>query len=192
MAHPYYPVRHEIKGYLANASSTLTLLSIFAAGCLSVAMSAYILIMKLYPRTSFGDLWTIAAAFTFSSKTHACYDGCFWTAVEGVLTIGLSLSNAKRLRAVHGERNCLYLGSFVLYHGVSDSPRSVQLIVSLGQLYGVILYYATSLFDHYVLDITNTRPESLRFWGYFILCNAFWVIVPSSKFWLFAIYRGYL
>ncbi|KAJ5547530.1 hypothetical protein N7513_004764 [Penicillium frequentans] len=174
MAHPYYPVRQEIKGYLANASSTLTLLSIFAAGCLSVAMSAYILMMRLYPRTSFGGC------------VHLFFEGYFAynfrrmpaiTDVFGQLWKEYSLSDS-RYQTQSAFVLCMESGplSFIIvFLIIRDHPlrHAVQLIVSLGQLYGVILYYATSLFDHYVLNITNTRPESLRFWGYFILCNAF-------------------
>jgi len=62
--------------------------------------------------------------FCIQLQTHACYDGCFRTAVERVLIVGLSLSNAKCLRAVHGKRDCLHLGSFVVCNGVSDNSRS--------------------------------------------------------------------
>jgi cholestenol delta-isomerase len=54
-----------------------------------------------------------------------------------------------------------------------------QIIVSLGQLYGDVLYYATSMFDHYILDLSYSRPEAAYFWGYFVLMNAFWIIFPG-------------
>lgn len=54
----------------------------------------------------------------------------------------------------------------------------MQIIVSLGQLYGDVLYYATSMFDHYILDRTYTRPEAAYFWGYFVFMNSFWIIIP--------------
>lgn len=54
-----------------------------------------------------------------------------------------------------------------------------QLIVSLGQFYGDVLYYATSMFDHYILDVTYSRPEASYYWGYFVLMNAFWIVIPG-------------
>lgn len=55
----------------------------------------------------------------------------------------------------------------------------LQIIVSLGQLYGDVLYYATSMFDHYILDLSYSRPEAAYFWGYFVLMNAFWIVFPG-------------
>lgn len=57
----------------------------------------------------------------------------------------------------------------------------LQAIVSLGQLYGDILYYATSMFDHYILDLSYSRPEPLYFWGYFVFMNAFWIAIPGRR-----------
>jgi cholestenol delta-isomerase len=61
----------------------------------------------------------------------------------------------------------------------------LQIIVSLGQFYGDVLYYATSMFDHVILDRTYSRPEAAYFWGYFVLMNAFWIAIPG-----FLIYQG--
>lgn len=58
---------------------------------------------------------------------------------------------------------------------------SVQAIVSLGQLYGDVLYYATSMFDLYILDLSYCRPEAAYFYGYFVFMNAFWIVIPGSK-----------
>ncbi|KAJ5752690.1 Emopamil-binding protein [Penicillium odoratum] len=204
MAHPYYPVRQDIGGYIANASSTLNLLSIFVAG---LAMSAFILTIRLYPRTSFGDLWTIVW-FALCEKYHFIPGGCVHLFFEGYFAYNFrrmpamtdvfgqlwkeySLSDS-RYQTQSAFVLCMEsvtafiwgpLSFAMVFRIIRDHPlrHAVQLIFSLGQLYGVILYYATSLFDHYVLDIANSRPESQRFWGYFILCNGFWVIVPSSK-----------
>lgn len=42
-----------------------------------------------------------------------------------------------------------------------------------------MLYYATSLFDHYILNQTYSRPEAAYYWGYFVLMNAFWIVIPG-------------
>jgi cholestenol Delta-isomerase len=57
----------------------------------------------------------------------------------------------------------------------------LQAIVSLGHLYGDVLYFATSLFDHYILGLSYSRPEPLYFWGYFVFLNAVWIVVPACK-----------
>lgn len=44
-----------------------------------------------------------------------------------------------------------------------------------------MLYYATAFFDHYVMDVTYSRPEAFFFWFYFILMNAFWIAIPGGE-----------
>jgi len=58
-AHPYYPIDVEIVGYLANEWDTLTLVSIFAAGCAAIFSVTYLVVMKVRPQVSTSDLWTI-------------------------------------------------------------------------------------------------------------------------------------
>jgi len=68
----------------------------------------------------------------------------------------------------------------------------LQAIVSLGQLYGDILYYATCLFDNYILGLEYSRPEAAIFWGYFVFCNAFWIAIPLCEYQNAFIYVGFL
>jgi cholestenol delta-isomerase len=46
-----------------------------------------------------------------------------------------------------------------------------------------VLYYATSMFDHYILNVTYSRPEAAYYWGYFVLMNAFWIVIPGWLMW---------
>lgn len=55
----------------------------------------------------------------------------------------------------------------------------LQVIVSLGQIYGDVLYYATSMFDHFYHGVMQFRPEPFYFYGYFVLMNAFWIVIPG-------------
>jgi cholestenol Delta-isomerase len=57
----------------------------------------------------------------------------------------------------------------------------IQAIVSLGQIYGLILYYATSMFDLYHKDITYCRPEAYYFWFYFFAMNFIWMVIPGCE-----------
>jgi cholestenol delta-isomerase len=63
---------------------------------------------------------------------------------------------------------------------IKDHPlrHPLQLIVSVGQLYGVILYYVTVFFDEAVFGAVFGRPEPYYFWVYFIGTNAFWFFIP--------------
>ncbi|NXC48443.1 EBP isomerase, partial [Penelope pileata] len=52
----------------------------------------------------------------------------------------------------------------------------LQLVVSLGQLYGDILYFATEAQAGW----SHSDPRPLYFWVYFVGLNGIWVLVPSA------------
>jgi cholestenol delta-isomerase len=62
----------------------------------------------------------------------------------------------------------------------------LQIIVSLGQLYGDVLYYGTSTFDHVMFGKVYSRPEPYYFYGYYVLMNAFWIVIPACMWPVFA------
>lgn len=63
---------------------------------------------------------------------------------------------------------------------VKDHPIRfpLQLIISLGQIYGNLLYYGTCFFSERVLEIIYCRPESFYFWWYYFFCNFIWIMIP--------------
>ena len=64
-----------------------------------------------------------------------------------------------------------------------NSPyrHPVQALVSTGHLYGNLIYYTTCLFEDFYSAKRYYRPEPQYFWVYFILMNAFWLIIPASE-----------
>lgn len=74
--------------------------------------------------------------------------------------------------------------SFLLAYLITvDHPlrHPLQTIVSTGQLYGDILYYATSMFDLYYSGLSYCRPERYYFWCYYFFMNFIWIVIPSRK-----------
>lgn len=71
------------------------------------------------------------------------------------------------------------LASFI----VTDHPlrHPLQIIISTGQLYGDVLYYGTCAFDFLVYGIEYSRPEGYYFYGYFVLLNGFWIVIPACE-----------
>lgn len=57
----------------------------------------------------------------------------------------------------------------------------VQMLVCVGHVYGLALYYGTSLWERYMLDRSWSRPEVLYFWGYYLGLNALWFVVPVGE-----------
>ncbi|XP_074023179.1 3-beta-hydroxysteroid-Delta(8),Delta(7)-isomerase-like [Numenius arquata] len=51
----------------------------------------------------------------------------------------------------------------------------LQLLVSLGQLYGDVLYFATEARAGW----SHSDPRPFYFWGYFVGLNGVWVLVPA-------------
>jgi cholestenol delta-isomerase len=35
------------------------------------------------------------------------------------------------------------------------------------------------MFDHYILNVSYSRPEASYYWGYFVLMNFFWIVIPG-------------
>lgn len=60
----------------------------------------------------------------------------------------------------------------------------LQAVISVGQMYGNVLYYGICAFDHGVYGIEYSRPENRYFLGYFVFLNAFWIVIPLGKLWL--------
>lgn len=73
-----------------------------------------------------------------------------------------------------------YLSAFAIL--VSSSYRyPLQAIVSLGHLYGDVLYISTSLVDLYMRGVSYSRPEAYYFWFYFLFLNLIWIFVPAGE-----------
>ncbi|KAI8821011.1 Emopamil binding protein-domain-containing protein [Fimicolochytrium jonesii] len=68
-----------------------------------------------------------------------------------------------------------FLSAYLIY---SSSPASpiLEFLVSTGQLYGDVLYYATTLFE----GAPHCSTSPFHFWFYFVFLNAFWIVIPLS------------
>ena len=66
---------------------------------------------------------------------------------------------------------------FITYGIFTSKPWrfTLMLIVSLGQIYGDVLYYATCYLEHFI----HSRPEPVYFWGFFVALNALWIVIPG-------------
>jgi len=195
--HPYHPIDLELVGYLANKWDTLTLLSIFGAGCIAILSVTYLVAMRVRPRVSTSDLWTVKW-FVLCGCIHLFFEGYFaynfrrmgsMQDLFGQLWKEYSLSdsryqtqNAFVLCMETITAVCLGPLSFVVASMVMTNHclrYPLQAIVSVGHLHGGVLYFATSMFDHHIQHLSYSRPEPLYFWGYFVFLNAIWIVVPA-------------
>lgn len=74
---------------------------------------------------------------------------------------------------------CLYMAYLTTFNHSLKHP--LRIIICMAHLYGDTLYYATSLYDHYVNGIPHSRPEVLYFWVYYFLMNFVWIVVPACE-----------
>ena len=77
---------------------------------------------------------------------------------------------------------CFIVAGFITTSHPLRHP--LQIIICVGQIYGLILYYGTSMFDHYYNEIAYSRPEAWYFWGYYFFMNFIWMVFPGSEFFL--------
>jgi cholestenol Delta-isomerase len=73
------------------------------------------------------------------------------------------------------------LSLLCVHYIVTEHPlrHPLQIIISLGQFYGDVLYYATCTFEEVVKNVVYSRPEREIFWGLYVFMNAFWIVLPA-------------
>ncbi|KAK2606318.1 hypothetical protein QQS21_003249 [Conoideocrella luteorostrata] len=194
--HPYYPLGVSIPTYVANTMNAGVLVSIFAAGCGIIFLPTYLAATKSRPGISFGEIlivfwWVLCGFIHFFFEGYFSYNH-FDMASKGDLFGQLwkeySLSDSRYMTqdpfVVCMETvTAVFWGplSFcIAYSIIKDRPwrHALQLIVSVGQMYGDLLYYVICWYNELVNGVAYSRPERYYYWAYFILCNAFWIAIP--------------
>ncbi|KAI9818587.1 MAG: hypothetical protein M1832_004360 [Thelocarpon impressellum] len=195
--HPYYPVGIEVIGYLANEYSVPVLLATFAAGCAAIFAVALLGVQVVRPGLRGSEKATVLW-FVLCGTIHLFFEGYFSlnhtrmggrSDVFGQLWKEYSLSDSRYLTSESfvlcmETMTAFIFGplSFVVaWFVVTGHPlrHPLQALVSIGQLYGDILYYATSMFDHYHKGVTYCRPEGYYFWCYYFFMNFIWIVIPT-------------
>ncbi|TVY29478.1 3-beta-hydroxysteroid-Delta(8),Delta(7)-isomerase [Lachnellula hyalina] len=169
--HPYYPEGILLSGsnFIPNSLDAVGLVAAFGAGCTVILGSTLLLVKRVNPSLKFTDraliLWwdnssLLRRLFHVQSFSNGKPDGFVWSIVERITWGPLSFLTAVLI--------------------TKDSPyrHAIQALVSTGQFYGDFLYYTTSLFDDYFSGRRFYRPEPYYFWFYFVVMNAFWIIIP--------------
>jgi hypothetical protein len=72
--HPYYPTEAQIVGYVANSMSVPALLASFAGGCTVIFGITFLLVKRVRPTISRGDLATIMW-FVLCGFIHLFFEG---------------------------------------------------------------------------------------------------------------------
>lgn len=198
-SHPYYPIDSFIAGYAANEWSVFALLGAFFGACIALFLATYKVVQRIQPTLTRAEMLTVMW-FVLSGSIHIFFEGYY---VYHYATLGSKQSligqmwkvyaysdsryltqNAfvlcvESITAVVWGPGCLLVAALVVQRSAWRAP--LQMIVSMGQLYGDALYYATTFFDHHVLGVIYSRPEPFYFWFYFVLMNSFWIVIPGGE-----------
>jgi cholestenol Delta-isomerase len=130
-------------------------------------------------RDIFGQLWK---EYSLSDSRYLTSDP-FVLCMETITSVS-SRQNVVSIAMLMVTQVCWGPLSFLLvYFIIVSHPLRypLQIIVSLGQLYGDVLYYATSMFDLYYKNLSYCRPEGYYFWCYYFMMNFFWIVIPGRE-----------
>ncbi|KAJ5038450.1 uncharacterized protein L3040_007309 [Drepanopeziza brunnea f. sp. 'multigermtubi'] len=196
-AHPFYPLEVEIAAYLANEMTMEMLLGIFTAGIATIILGTRFVVDRAHPMLPTKEKLAIWW-FVISGTIHLFFEGYFSLNHR---TMGPAQDLFGQLWKEYALSDSRYLTSdpFVLcmetvtaftwgpmcgviaYMITASHPlrHPLQIIVCVGQMYGLVLYYATAMFDHYYRAATYSRPEFLYFWVYFFAVNFIWMVIPG-------------
>ncbi|KAK3825742.1 MAG: EBP domain protein [Benniella sp.] len=192
--HPYYPRDLVLEHYVPNTNSVVkslghVLLAFSTVVCLALALGRpkrHTTLQHFEDRLTF--FW-----FVLCGLLHILFEGYF-----GInhATLAGDLSPVAQVWKEYALSDSRYLSSdpFVLvverittlvwgplaiysawslYHDL-PSRHIAQLILSLGQIYGCILYYWTSIVE----GSPECHPDPYYYYFYFWFFNIFWMIAP--------------
>ncbi|KAH8152604.1 uncharacterized protein LAJ45_03445 [Morchella importuna] len=192
---PYYPQDLRLPHYVPNTLTTPELISRFAAYCVMIVIGTIILLGAVARKRLTTYEKIVATWFMLCGFIHLFFEGYFGYTASRIagnthlfaqLWKEYALSDSRYMSydafTVAMERvTAIFWGplSFYLVYAIAVSHPArypLQIVVSLGQLYGDVLYYATASIEMY----GTVRPEKYYFWAYFFFANFFWIVIPSA------------
>ncbi|KAK2003394.1 emopamil binding protein [Colletotrichum falcatum] len=186
--HPYYPVNAGLPHYTANETPLVKLLVAFAATIVIVIVAVLTIVKRIHPKMVTSDQllvsWFALWYFVWNHRRLAGMQTLFaqlWK--EYALSDSRYLTSDTFMLCVESF-TVVILGPLCWAIVVTIACRSharhpLQVIMCVGHLYSVVLYYSTSLAEFYFNDLSHSRPEFLYFWVYYVGFNAPWVVVPT-------------
>ncbi|KAF6845453.1 emopamil binding protein [Colletotrichum musicola] len=199
--HPYHPLNAPLDHFAANETPVETLL-LFFGGILSCVVIAAIAAARIGAKRAHVVLtvvdhlsvaWFASCALTLTGVTgYFIFNHARLASLQTLfaqLWKEYSLSDSRYLTSdpfmlsvesftvfVWGPLCWAIVASIALR---SKLRRPLSIVMCVGHLYGVALYYSTSLAEHYFNGVSHSRPEFLYFWVYYVGLNGPWVVIPA-------------
>ncbi|KAG2321197.1 hypothetical protein Bca52824_014410 [Brassica carinata] len=167
-AHPYVPRDLKLPGYVPISMSMSTILAVYLGASLFVVTFVWFLLGR--KKAHLDRL--LMCWWAFTGLTHMVLEGKEYSkgdsryagrdsaviAVEGITAV------------IEGPA-CL-LAVYAIAKGKSYS-YVLQLAISLGQLYGCLVYFITAF-----LEGDNFATNSFYYYSYYVGANGWWVLIP--------------
>ncbi|KAK7751642.1 hypothetical protein SLS62_006468 [Diatrype stigma] len=178
--HPYYPEGVAIPGYEPN-ELPVHVLSAAMAGMLGFALLGSSAAARwANPHLSKTDLavfcWFVLSSsqslFAQLWKEYALSDSRYLTSDYFMLSV-------ESITVLFWGPLCFLCALTTALPGGRPLRHPLRILACMAHLYGVALYYATSLCELYFTGRSHSRPEPIYFWGYYVGFNLPWVIVPA-------------
>ncbi|KAL2522378.1 putative 3-beta-hydroxysteroid-Delta(8) [Forsythia ovata] len=190
--HPYIPRDLKLPDYVPVFLSQLTILSVYGISSLLVVSFMWILSGR-FPKTSKIDRW-LMCWWIFTGLTHIILEGYFVFSPEFykekthfyLAEVWKEYSKGDSRYA--GRDSCVVTVEGIT--SVLEGPAcllavfaiatkkpyryTLQLAISLGQLYGTFVYFITSY-----LEGDNFAASMYYYYAYYITANAFWIVIPT-------------
>ncbi|KAL2753519.1 hypothetical protein ACRALDRAFT_1036118 [Sodiomyces alcalophilus JCM 7366] len=196
-SHPYYPLGLHLPDYVPNTLGTVSILAIFSSTLAAILLPMLVLIRRYNPKLPRTEV-AIALWFILCGVIHLGLEGYYVVnhasltsqhATLAQLWKEYSLSDSRYLTTdpfmVCMEAVTAWawgpLSFFCAFAVATQSPlrHPAQALVSTGQLYGCILYFAIAQFTEAVQGVAYSRPEACFFYGYYVAFNAPWIVIPT-------------
>ncbi|PLB34534.1 EXPERA domain-containing protein [Aspergillus candidus] len=195
--HRYYPPSVALPHFTENNTSVISLIGQFGFLWAAVLGIALITIRKVRPTAPTSDqvafVWMCLTGFVhlFFESYFVIHHVSLAGSQElfGQLWKEYSLSDSRYLTSdsflvtmeavtafAWGPLSFLIACCIAVEH---PARHALQLILSVGQVYGDVLYYATSLFELHFDGAEFCRPEGYYFWFYYFFFNAIWMVIGS-------------
>ncbi|MCJ1308512.1 hypothetical protein MMC25_002165 [Agyrium rufum] len=183
---PFYPEGLNLVGFIANDMGVVFLIGFFLVGCAIIVTIAQFAVRnkQLTRGDSFALGWFVMRYFSVNHQHMAELTDFFGQAwKEYAYADSRYLTKDAFVLCMETCTAFLWgpLSFVTAYWIATNNPMRfpLQALVSIGQMYGDILYYMTALFDLYDKDIQYCRPEPYYFWFYYFFINFIWMMIPG-------------
>ncbi|XP_034028366.1 3-beta-hydroxysteroid-Delta(8),Delta(7)-isomerase-like [Thalassophryne amazonica] len=193
--HPYWPRDLHIPSYVANDRSMSEILVFLFSASVTLVIVTYLITGWKEPTRRLGSWRRLAVCwFAVCGFIHSVIEGWF-SLYYDIIPRDQSFLSQLWKEYSKGDSRYVIADNFTVcvetvtswiwgpfcfwavFAFLTNKPYRfvLQLIISLGQLYGAVLYFFTEHRDGY---IHSEFGHPVYFWFYFVFMNTLWIVTP--------------